>query len=258
MRFKSIFTAALATSALFASPALAQEVTDPAAAPAAAEPADPITISGGAALVSDYRFRGISQTDRRFALQGNITLKHESGLYGTIWGSSIDDYVAAGADQEIDFVVGFAKNFGGTTFDTGVTYYYYPGSGGGDTDFYEPYVAVSQAFGPVTAKVLAAYAPKQSALTIGNGKEDNLYLAGDLSTTVPGMPITLTGHVGHSFGPSYLTVGDEYTDWSVTAGYAWRNLTFGLAYVDTDATAFSPSGRNITKGGIVASVGVAF
>jgi hypothetical protein len=35
-------------------------------------------------------------------------------------------------------------------------------------------------------------------------------------------------------------------------------MTFGLSYVDTDATAYSPSGRNITKAGIVASVGVAF
>ena len=246
MRFKSLHAIALAASALSA-PAMAQDA-----------PADPVTISGGATLVSDYRFRGISQTDRRFALQGSMTLKHESGFYGTIWGSSIDDYVAAGADQEIDFVAGYATTLGSTTLDAGVTYYYYPGSGGGDTDFYEPYFAVSQAFGPVTAKVLAAYAPKQSALTIGNGKEDNVYLAGDLSGAIPGTPLTLTGHVGHSFGPSYLTVGDEYTDWSLTAGYAWKNLTFGLSYVDTDATAFSPSGRNITKGGIVASVGVAF
>jgi uncharacterized protein (TIGR02001 family) len=249
MRFNSVYAVALAASAI-STPAVAQD--------APAEAADPITISGGAALVSDYRFRGISQSNRRAALQGNITLKHASGLYGTIWGSSVDDYVAAGSDQEIDFVAGFAKSFGGTTLDAGVTYYYYPGSGGANTDFYEPYVAVSQAFGPVTGKVLAAYAPKQRALTIGNGKEDNFYLAGDLSGAVPGTPFTLTGHIGRSFGPSYLTVGDEYNDWSITAGYAWKNLTFGVAYVDTNVNAYSPSGRNITKGGVVASVGAAF
>ena len=246
MRFKSLYVIALAASALSA-PAMAQDA-----------PAEPFTISGGATVVSDYRFRGISQTDRRFALQGSMTLKHESGFYGTVWGSSIDDYVANGSDQEIDFVVGYATSIGYTTVDAGVTYYYYPGSGGIDSDFAEPYVAISQAFGPVTAKVLAAYAPKQNALSIGNGKEDNFYLAGDLSGTVPGTPFTVTGHIGHSFGPSYLTVGDEYTDWSIAAGYAWKNLSFGVAYVDTDATAYSPSGRNITKAGVVASVGVAF
>ena len=37
----------------------------------------------------------------------------------------------------------------------------------------------------MTAKATVAYAPKQNALSIGSGKEDNLYLAGDLSAGVP-------------------------------------------------------------------------
>ena len=267
MRFKSIFTAALATSALFASPALAQEAeptpavgADPAAEP---EAASPFTISGSATLVSDYRFRGISQTDRRPAVQAGVTVAHESGLYAGVWGSSIDEYVAAASDQEIDFILGYKTTLGSTTLDGGVIYYYYPGAEqlfpGYDSDFFEPYVSVTQSFGAVTAKVSAAYAPKQSALTIGNGKEDNFYLAGDLSAAVPGTPITLTGHVGHSFGPSYLTIGKGYTDWNVGAAYTWKALTFGLSYVDTNKSLYSPiSGRNISKGGVVASLGVAF
>jgi len=72
-----------------------------ATSPASAQDeSSPFTISGGAVLTSDYRFRGISQTDERFAVQGTFTLVHQSGLYGTVWGSSIDDYVANGADQE--------------------------------------------------------------------------------------------------------------------------------------------------------------
>jgi uncharacterized protein (TIGR02001 family) len=232
--YRAVSFAALA-AALGVSPASAQEETSA------------FTVSGGATLVSDYRFRGISQTDKRFAVQGTFTAAHASGLYGTVWGSSIDDYVANGADQEIDLVAGYRRTFGATTFDAGVTYYYYPGSGGANTDFAEPFVSVSQAFGPVTAKALVAYAPKQSALTIGAGKEDNLYLAGDLTAAVPATPVTLSAHVGHSFGPSYLTIGDEYTDW-----------TLGLSYIDTDGTFITPSGRNASKAGIVASVGVAF
>ena len=244
----SLYALALTASA-FASPAAAQE---------AEAPASPFTISGGATLVSDYRFRGISQTDRRFALQGTIGVTHSSGAYGTIWGSSIDDYVANGSDQEIDFIVGYKKTFGSTTVDGGVLYYYYPGSHGADSDFAEPYVSVAQAFGPVTAKVTAAYAPKQKALTIGNGKEDNLYLAGDLSATLPNTTFGVAAHLGHSFGPSYLTIGKGYTDWSLGGTYGWKNLSFGLSYVDTNKSLYSPSGRNISKGGIVGSVGVAF
>ena len=216
------------------------------------------TVNGGATLVSDYRFRGISQSNRRFALQGTISLGHESGVYATVWGSSIDDYVAAGADAELDLIVGYRRTFGGTTIDAGLLYYYYPGAGGANTDFLEPYVSIAHTFGPVTAKATVNYAPSQSALTIGAGDEDNLYLGGDLSVAVPETPLTISAHLGHSFDPSYLTIGDGYTDWSLGATFTHRNLSFGLAYVDTDGTFITPNGRNASGGGVVASVGVSF
>ena len=183
-----------------------------AAPAAAADVGHGFTITGGATLVSDYRFRGISQTDRRFAVQGTFTLSHSSGFYATIWGSSIDDYVAAGGDAEVDLIAGWHRTWHGTTLDMGVLYYYYPGSGAVihsyDSDFVEPYVSVAHAFGPVTAKATANYAPSQAALSVGHGKENNLYLAGDLSAAIPHSALTLSGHFGHSFGPSYLTIGD--------------------------------------------------
>ena len=236
---------------LASTPALAQEEAPPA-----------VTISGGATLVSGYRFRGISQTDKDFAVQGTFTVSHKSGFYATVWGSSIDDYVAAGGDQEIDLIAGFKKTFSGTTVDVGVLYYYYPGSSkiipNYNSDFFEPYIGISHTLGPVTGKVSAAYAPKSNALSIGAGKEDNLYLAFDLSGGIPSTPISLSGHVGHSFGPSYLTIGKGYTDWNFGATYTWKNLVFGVSYVDTNKALFSPSGKNISKGGVVGSVGVAF
>lgn len=216
------------------------------------------SVNGGATLVSDYRFRGISQSNRRLALQGTLSLSHESGPYATIWGSSIDDYVAAGADAEIDLVLGYRRTFGGTTIDAGILYYYYPGAGNANTDFVEPFVSIAHAFGPVTAKATAAFAPSQAALTVGAGDEDNFYLAGDLSVAIPETPIALTAHVGRSFGPSYLTIGDGYTDWSLGATAALGNLALGLSYFDTDGTLLTPAGRNAGGSGIVASVGVSF
>ncbi|TFI59186.1 hypothetical protein E2493_06590 [Sphingomonas parva] len=217
-----------------------------------------VSVNGSATVVSDYRFRGISQTDKRPAVQGGLSLSHESGLYAGVWGSSIDDYVANGSDQEIDLTIGYKRTFGGTTVDGGLLYYYYPDSGGANTDFAELYLSVSHAFGPVTAKAAAAYAPSQSALTIGAGNEENLYLAADLSGAVGESGLSLNAHVGHSFGPSYLTIGDEYTDWSLGASYAIKNLSVGLSYVDTDGTFITPSGRNASKAGVVASLGVSF
>jgi uncharacterized protein (TIGR02001 family) len=229
------------------------------AAPAVAEDlGGGFAINGGATVVSDYRFRGISQTNRGFALQGTFSLSHSSGLYGAVWGSSIDDYVANGSDAELDLILGYKKTFGSTTLDGGVLYYYYPGSGGVNSDFAEPYVSVSQVVGPATIKGSVNWAPKQKALTLdGVTKESGLYLAGDASVAIPNTPVSLTGHLGHSFKKNYITFGEEYTDWSLGAAVTHKNLTAGLAYVDTNTTLFG-STRNISKGGFVASLGVAF
>src|SRR5258706_13380312 len=122
MRTFIIGATALA-SAIVAAPAMAEDAA-PAETPT-------FTINGGATLVSDYRFRGISQTDRHFAVQGTMTLTHKSGVYVSVWGSSIDDYVANFGDQEIDLIAGVKHTFGKVTLDGGVLYYYYPGSASG-------------------------------------------------------------------------------------------------------------------------------
>lgn len=226
-----------------------------------------LSINGGATVVSDYRFRGISQTNKKFAVQGSLTVSHTSGFYVSVWGSTIDDYIAAGGDQEIDLIAGYKKTFDGITVDGGVLYYYYPGSSeiipGVNSDFVEPYLSVSGAVGPVTAKVGAAYAPKQHALSFAGSKprEDNLYVYGELSGAIPGTPLSVLSHLGHSFGPSYLTIGKEYTDWNVGVSYTYKNLTFSATYVDTNKDLFvvdSKGSHNISKTGFVGAVGVSF
>lgn len=229
------------------------------------EAASDFTVNGTAAVVSDYRFRGISQTDKDFAVQGSITVSHASGLYATVWGSSIDEYVAAGSDQEIDIIVGYAKTFDATKIDVGLLYYYYPGAEkiipDYKSDFFEPYAAVSQTFGPVTAKLLVAYAPKQSALDFGFGKEDNLYANLGLSGSVPDTGVGLSASIGHTFTKSFLSAGKKYTDWSVGASYTTGPLTFGIAYVDTDLPKFqavSLTGKDVAKAGVVGTLTAAF
>ncbi|WP_242126998.1 TorF family putative porin [Sphingobium sp. Sx8-8] len=246
--------------AAVSAPALAQD--------AAATP--DLTVTGNAAVVTDYRFRGISQTDKRVALQGGITVTHSSGFYVSTWGSSIDDYVANGGDQELDLIAGYSKTVSGITFDGGVLYYYYPGSHGANTDFFEPYASVKGTFGPATAKVTVNYAPKQHALSFSGSapREDNVYLAGDLSASIPKTPLGVSAHLGHDFGPSYLTFGTKsYTDWNIGATYTWSHLTFGVSYVDTNknfiASYVSADGtarttRNLSKGGVVGSITASF
>ncbi|MEI9927887.1 MAG: TorF family putative porin [Sphingomonas sp.] len=254
MRFSMISFGALMLAST--APAMAQETA----------PAPAITINGSATVVSDYRFRGISQTDGNFALQGGFTVSHDSGLYVSVWGSSIDDYVTASGvgHQELDLIGGWKKTFSGVTFDVGALYYVYPKTKSGAdvsaSDFIEPYADVSYTFGPVTAKATINYAPKQKALALDQigPKHDNVYLAGDFSAAIPTTPIALTAHIGHTWGPSWLSIGKEYTDWNVGATYTYKALVFGIQYVDTDGDFITPTGKNASKAGVVGSIGVAF
>jgi uncharacterized protein (TIGR02001 family) len=271
MRFSMILRGGLVlAAAIAATPALAD---DPAAPP------PDFTINGSVTATTDYRFRGISQTDRNGAIQGSLSVSHKSGFYATIWASSVNGYVTAAQDYvngthggqasvEMDLIGGFKKTYKGTTFDIGALYYFYPKTKlAGDptsSDFIEPYFDISHTFGPLTAKATVNYAPKQKALSldqVGPAK-DNVYLAGDFSVAVPKTPISLSAHIGHSWGPSWLATfngKDEYTDWNLGASYTWKMLTFTAQYVDTDNHYFiTPSGKSASKAGFIGSVTASF
>lgn len=218
----------------FAHPATAQNVED---APA-------VTVTGGATLVSQYRFRGISLSDEKAAIQGTINVNHESGIYGGVWASSLDGFgELGGSNVELDLYAGYRKEVAdGVTLDAGLLYYAYPGSEGGTFEFFEPYANVSGSIGPVTAKVGAAFAPEQD----GIGGNSNVYLFNDNSLAIGGTPISLTSHLGWSNGDTTLTPGGEYFDWSLGATASWRNLTLGVAYVDTDISDADALGAGAT------------
>jgi uncharacterized protein (TIGR02001 family) len=83
------------------------------------------TTSGSVGLFSQYIFRGLTQTDRRPALQGNFDINHSSGLYLGAWASN----VSSGGSLEIDIYGGFKTDLGKSGFgvDLGALQYYYPG-----------------------------------------------------------------------------------------------------------------------------------
>lgn len=218
------------------------------------EPASPVTVTGSVGLVSDYRFRGVSQSDKGMAIQGGITATHESGVYAGTWGSNLGGWGRfGGSNMELDLFAGYAIPLGSATLDVGLTWYMYP-SGADTTDFAEPYVKLSSTMGPVKGLLGVAYAPKQEALgkvcsdsacTIFNpgAKGDNFYIWGDVSGAVPNTPVTLKAHVGYSDGNSGLgprgtsiAPTGKFLDWMIGADAAIPGtpLTVGVAYVDTN------------------------
>lgn len=88
------------------------------------------SVSGNAALVNDYRFRGYSQTNFKPAAQVGFDVKHSSGFYVGNWNSNVTDDLFPKGNLEMDFYGGWSGPLGNTGFDVdiGVLYYYYPGS----------------------------------------------------------------------------------------------------------------------------------
>lgn len=209
-----------------------------AAAPDALTPTAPFTITGGGGIVSQYRFRGISQSDNKPVVQGTFTLAHSSGFYLSTWGSSAsaNDAVNIGG-SEIDVYGGYTHALGktGLTVDAGLYGYIYPGSAravGESESYYEVYGSLAGTKGPVTAKAGLYWAPDQHYFSaFATPTRYSVYEYGELSYALA--PITLHGHVGHT-GGGLDYAGHDYVDFTVGAGYKWKALTFDLSLVGTN------------------------
>lgn len=268
MRFTTILASSLMlAAAALATPAVAQESTAPSphgpddvATTGDTAPPSAFKITGGVTTVTDYRFRGLTQSDENFALQGTVNINHESGLYVGTWASSID----GGRDgstpaltgyglAEVDLYGGFTKTFDGVGVDVGVLYYYYPGGVKNlNTDFFEPYGSLSYTIGPVAAKAGFAYAwSGQAGLNFTSGSDDDLYVYGEAGFGIPGTPVTLKGHLGFTNGSlglvNPLASDDTYADWSATAEYVNGPVKVGVSYVDTDVTERMFAGRRFAQ-----------
>jgi uncharacterized protein (TIGR02001 family) len=224
----------LAGSVLAATPALAEDE-----APAAKSD---LTVTGNVALVTDYRFRGVSLSGGDPAIQGGITLNHSSGFYVGAWSSSLAHTPVYG-DQELDLFGGWTGEVAsGLTVDAGLLYYVYPSGHVGDANYWEPYASVSGSIGPAKLKVGVAYDWKQKGLLDNAGnKDDNLYVYSNLDVGVPTTPLTVSAHVGYTDGvlsPCYYCAGtptfNDKTGWDWSLGASatvFGPLTVGVSYI---------------------------
>jgi uncharacterized protein (TIGR02001 family) len=226
-------------------------------AAAAAEPASTLSFNVGA--VTDYRYRGISQSRLRPALQGGIDFAHKSGFYVGTWASTIQWIKDAGgnSDVEIDLYGGYKTSFSGVGIDVGALRYYYPNNKlAVNADTTELYLAGS--WGPATLKW--SHAVTNLFGFADSDGSDYLDLSGTFD--LPWYGLTLTPHIGRQRIEHNASF--SYTDWSLAVGKDFgKGLSASLAYVDTNAATSplaypSPSGKNLGRAGLVAGIKYAF
>ena len=167
---KTLIAAAIAGAFCLPSVVMAQ-----AAAPAAAAPASPHTFSPNVGVVSDYLFRGISQSKGGAALQGGIDYSHSSGLYAGVWVSTITwvkQYLGSGS-TEIDLYGGYKSSIGESdwSYDVGLIAYNYTGQGV-KTGFVGN-TAFSPLYNPNTTEVYGALSYKWLTLKYSHTVSNN-------------------------------------------------------------------------------------
>ena len=227
----------------------------------AAEPESTLAFNAG--VVSDYRYRGISQSRLQPALQGGVDYTDKSGFYVGAWGSTIKWIKDAGATAgpvELDLYGGYKGAAGDLAYDVGFLRYEYVGnklsavSGAVNANTNEVYGAVT--YGLFTAK----YSHAISDLFGNANSKNSSYL--DLSANFDlGDGYTLTPHVGRQIiknAPTYT-----YTDYSLTLGKDLGNgLAASLMLVDTNndnyITSAATGSKNLGKSGVVVGLKYTF
>jgi uncharacterized protein (TIGR02001 family) len=219
-------------------------------------------LTGNFSLVSEYRYRGIGQTDLKPALQGGFDYAHSSGVYLGLWSSNVSwiaDTGAASNSLEMDIYGGYKRAFGDIGMDVGVLSYYYPGT----------YTAW-QAGGnpkPNTTELYIAGSYKMLTLKYSHAVTD---IFGFQNSDGSGY-IDLTGNF--DLGSGFTAVAHygrqtiknasncSYGDWKLGINKDFAGLSWGLAYVDTnaeDSCYTNYRGKNLGDGTVVLSVGKTF
>lgn len=201
-------------------------------------------VSGTAAIVSDYDFRGITQTDEQPAVQLSIDYATDAGWYVGTWGSNVDGFDDGGtntASTEVDLYTGFKGTAGNFGWDAGIVYYTY--SGASDLNYPEIYGKFS-----ISIVSFGLY------YTNSFGHKDNssaAYVYGDVN--IPAGPLTVGLHAGYSAGDGiedaycapvsgvcdpdavFGAPEDTYIDYSLGVSYSASNITLGMKWIAYDA-----------------------
>ncbi|OZI19942.1 hypothetical protein CAL26_20515 [Bordetella genomosp. 9] len=220
--------------------------------------AAPYSLTANVTLASQYRYRGLMQTDNKPAIQGGFDFSHQSGFYIGNWNSNIswlsDSNSDVSAPVEMDFYGGYRGTFTqDVPFDFGALKYYYPGdypSGFTSPDTTELYGSI----GYRTTTFKYSYAVS-NLFGFAKSKGSQYFdLSGNYDLGVWGL--TLNTHVGYQ----YVRNVDHasYYDWKLgLTKDLGQGLGVSVAYIDTNAhrdVYTNAQDRFMGRGTVVASI----
>jgi uncharacterized protein (TIGR02001 family) len=223
------------------------------------------TLSYNVGVVSDYRFRGISQTNYKPAIQGGIDFAHKEGFYLGVWGSNVswvkEFNGASKGEIEVDVYAGYkGEIMKGLGFDVGLITYQYPGndSGAAGTPGAGLYsnASTNEFYGALSYAMFTLKYSQSLGDFLGN-LNSNASRYWDLSANFDlGSGFTLTPHIGRQTIPNIAGNVGDYTDYSIALSKDFGNgLTLTGAVVGTDANqpfytnTFNGAGGFIGKSG---------
>ncbi len=231
MQKKFVLSIVAALAICGAAPAFAADMPMKAAPAPVAAPPSPFDVAFGVAFASDYRLRGISQTDRDPAVQGSFEVDYTATpwltLYGGLWGSNVSF-----ANAEFDASGGARFSWDRFGLDVGYVQYVYPGGGGIDYgEFYaKPSVKVTD--------WLSFNGQVYGGDNFGNTGNAAWWFAGGATISLPqfmpmGITTSLSANVGYQTYASAIGFTD-YTHWDAGVTFGYKAMSLDLRYIDTN------------------------
>lgn len=210
--------------------------------PVVAEVTPAWDIAFGVAGVTDYRFRGVTNSKRAPAIQGYAEFQTDYFYFGS-WSSSVSfpntaPHFLSDPAAEIDLYGGFRHTWDAFTLDVGALYYYYPKETGYQTDYWEFKALPSYSFGDF-GSITANFWYSRDYSNTGT---DEIYvsLAPKINIPVSSLPdvaFYISGELGKQWyynAKSAITNYKDYWTWNAGGGMTYKAMTLDVRYSDTN------------------------
>jgi uncharacterized protein (TIGR02001 family) len=211
-------------------------------------------VSGNIALTTDYKFRGISQSDSAPSVQGGFDIAFDNGAYIGTWGAAVDFDCAIdtcgglNGGIELDYYAGFASDISDSvSFDIGYIYYDYPQDEGLLGDYGEIYGSLS--FGDFGIGM--NYSDEYWGET---GKFTYTYATYSMALS-ESVALDLLVGSGDYDEAGYLDGATEHMNWSVALSTSAGGLDFAITYEDTDLDKEDAYGYDWADAALILSIG---